>query len=380
MNTTTPPTLDELRERFGPWTPEQRVPPTLEELALVPKVIRGSRVEIDQIVLPLAPPMEIAPFTIGIVCIAISSIAAIALSSLLAGFRSLIPWFLIHTAWLLPLLVLERRRRQQRHELLLFPSSARCRLRKGPLILESFHDRSLFVPLTRHLGIAPHLGHLLVRKTSADNESKMSVARILNRYILFARGSRAAELGSAPPVPGDLAGWLFGDTVDCLRLDGDALVVRARPTDVWHFGAFFFWSCMYYFGPLLGGAFPRLWALSHGGLLVVASLTIWWYRWEHRPRLITLRGGKREVLVQERNGLQRAFPVEGKVFFPHGEDGSTSLRFVEPNAPNGRRNTYRLAVVPADEATFEHQIALLHAYLGSDTPRHSGGVAPPRSE
>jgi hypothetical protein len=381
MNFETPPTLDQLREQFGPWTIEQRVPPSANELATLRAVIPGASIESDRIILPLRGPTgSMGRFTLSIWCFALSSAGAIALTALNATFRPSLPWFLIHTAWVLPVLLFAAHRTRLLQEMIVFPSSPRCQVRRKTLMVESFHHRNLFIATPRNIGHTPHVGHLLLKKARGTFEQKSAAAALLNRYVLFgARNGESEGSDGRPIFPGPFVRWLLEET-DCTQLGADRLVFRVLPVGAWFVGPLFGWAWLYFVGPGLVALELVLWPVSHAVMLAIAVSSVGWYVWENRPRMVTLLGGKRAVVITGRNGTQRTDALENARFSPEGEDGSTSLRFMERlQSSRVQYRPYRIAVAASANDEYEEEVEFLARYL--DVPVHYPGYVPgpPRS-
>jgi hypothetical protein len=367
MRYETPHTLDHLREVFGPFTAEQSTPPSAEELAQLRRVIPGIAIEADRIVLPLRPPPSfISGFKVVAWVYALSSIGAIALAVWTSFSRPVLPWFLIHTAVVMPPLIVAAYRTRYRGELVIFPSSPLCRVQQGTLILESFFHGSLFRGPQQTLGVAPHIGIFLIKNARRPHDEQARAAAVLNRYVLF--GARTREPpgpGPAPVLAGVLGRWLL-EVPKCESFDQKRLVFRVLPHDVaFKLGSVFFWCWAYFGGACLVDLSPELWRLAYGISLGFVLILWWGYRWEHKRRLASLAAGQRRFEVRQPNGVVKQFVVDSNPFETAGGGESDKvLVLLEPLVSPGRsRKRHRLAVGDDDEIRDE-LVVLFGEYLG----------------
>lgn len=321
----------------------------------------------DHIVLPLRRPLgELPPFFPGIVGLIILSAIALPASWFVKDLNQFFwHWFVLHTAWILPLLVLlSHLKRVRPYDLVIFPSSPRCCVRRGSLLVNSFYASNLFVALTKFVGASLHLGHIFMAGPRRALEERVRATEVLNRYILFGRA------GSAPPEPRDLvylpgrfAHWLLEGGPDAVHLDHERLVLRAIPREASVlFGSLAFFVWMYLFGPIVLVFFGH--AISHGVLIGIVGLAGWTYRLEHRPRLLTLLASRKTVVLTERNGAERTIVLDDNPFWPDATSYEGSRTFV--NFIDGKRK-YVVVDSPGDPEAhgfFAEEIELLGAYLG----------------
>lgn len=365
MTVDTIPALADLRSQSGPWTSEQSVPPSSAELSELRKTIPGISFPPGRIELPLAPlTQRMGRVTLGVWIVGVCSAVAIAATAVHPPFNAFLPWFVIHTTWILTLLAFADYRSRRRAKLTIFPSSTRCQVIVGPLVIESFHDRNLFGAFPkRDIGITPHVGHLLLMRTKGTIDDRGAAAAVLNRFALFGLAD-AAPVDPGPILPGRFVRWILENT-DCIRLDLQRLTFRTLPVGAWIAGAIFTWLWLYMLGPALVGLEVLPWRVSHLVMVAISAATILWYRWEHRPRLVTLFGGRGTVSTVERSGVERSHPTTVDSFVPEGEDVRASLRFVEPgDGRSSKRKAYRIAVAASDAERFEEPIWYLGRYLG----------------
>jgi hypothetical protein len=359
------PTLDELRAAFGPGRAEARMPPTPTELAGLHQVIPGIAVGSDRIVIPLLASARENDWSLLVKILAICSAAAIVVSGAVTSVRPALPWYLIHSAWFLPLLLLAAYRARVRQELLIFPSSMRCQVRQGTLLVDTCH-RSLFVADSDRLGLTLHLGLRLVGKVQGSAEQLAAAAKILDRYILFASPTAQPADSTRPrPLPGPLACELL-DRFLASEVGDDRMVLRVLPYGLSELIAGVLLGVwIYLLGPLLCVFAAPMTLLGHMGSLALTTLAMLGYWWEQRPRLVTLLAGRRAVLLRQRSGAEETVALTTNPFFYEGLEGRSTLRFVRPAAsPGGRQKAYPLVDIPGEDDLFDDEIDALGEFLG----------------
>jgi hypothetical protein len=363
MTSVVDPTLDELRAAFGPGRAEARTAPTTTELASLREVIPGIAVGSHGIVIPLLAPARENDWSLLVKVVAVCAAAAIALSGAIASVRPALLWYLLHSAWFLPLLLLAAYRVRVRQELLIFPSSLRCRVRQGTLAVETFH-RSLFVADSERIGLTLHLGLRLVGRVQGSADKLAAAAKILDRYVLFAGPGEPAGSPTPHPLPGPLARELL-DRFLAREGGHDRIVLRVLPYGLSGVIAgvlLVVW--IYLLGPLLCVFAAPMTHLGHMGSLALTALAVLGYWWEYRPRLVTLLAGQRAVLFRRRSGTEETVALTSNPFFYEGLEGRSTLRFVRPPAaPGGRQKAYPLVDTPGEDDYFDDEIDALGEFL-----------------
>jgi hypothetical protein len=322
------PTLDELRDSFRRTTPQGVTSPSAKELGTLAKTIPGISIRPGSITLPLR---EARNHSSGLAVVAfVSAAAAIGAIPLSIAFNTPGALSLIlHSVWLLPLLWYAGRRVQQ--ELVLSPSSPRCSIRHGPLLVASWH-LGLFFTGDHHLGLSLHLGVRTVRKTRGSSDDLARAAHTLNRYILFGAASASStESSDGAVLPGALARAIL-DSFRTLELDADKLVVRGISYEILSgIAASLLAAWMFGLGLMTAAAFPRLELASHVILLALAALAIGSYWWEQRGPRVTLLAGRRTVEIRNRAGRKEMLVLERNAFLPETYDDFSHLVFLVPS-------------------------------------------------
>lgn len=356
------PSLDDVRQKFGPWPAEQRIPPSAEELVGLGRVFPGVSIASDRIAIPIQR-FGSRPLFFGMVGLAFMSAIALPFVWFTPEFRPVFwSWFVPHLAWTFALLLLlSHLLRIRSYDLVIFPSSPCCYVRKGSLVVNSFYETSPFVSDGTRVASGVHLGVVLLAGPKSGATQRIRAAAVLNRYVLFGHGSTSSpQPRSLFYVPGRFARWII-EGPNAVHFDQDKLVLRIRKKTDFAFGfvllSFFTW--MFLVGPLVYSVVSR--ALGHGVLVATVGLSVLAFRLEDFPGSLTLLASRRTVILRRRFGAERTIHLDENPFWPSTSsfEGDRSMVYFL----DGRKR-YLVALEATEGNLFEEEIDALGAYLG----------------